>query len=77
VRLKKARQNQGAKPQKYLPLHPQSMRKRLQRRANALLQFRSQFFKQQKQLMRQLKRHVAPRQRAVKRKLQQKIQLQQ
>jgi hypothetical protein len=53
------------------------MRKRLQRRANALLQFRSQFFKQQKQLMRQLKRHVAPRQRAVKRKLQQKIQLQQ
>jgi hypothetical protein len=61
----------------YLSQHRQSIPKQHQRRASALLQFRSQFFKRQKQLMLQLKRHVAPRQRAVKRKLQQKIQLQQ
>jgi hypothetical protein len=57
----------------YLLSHQHPRRKQPQRRVNALLQFQSQFFKQLNQLMLLQKRHVALKQRAVMRKLLQKI----
>jgi hypothetical protein len=73
VRLKKVSQKQAAKKQKYLLSHQHPRRKQLLRRVNALLRFQSQFFKQRKQLMLLQRRHVAPKLRAVMRKLLQKI----
>jgi hypothetical protein len=61
----------------YLLLHQHPRRKQLRRRASALLQFQSQFFKQRKHLMLLQKHRVAQKPRAVMRKTLQKFPHQQ
>jgi hypothetical protein len=61
----------------YLLLHQHPRRKQLRRRANALLQFPSQFFKQRKLLMLLRRHHAAQKPRAVMRKTLQKFPHQQ